>query len=98
MYSTPAVGSCVLPPRAKRPERNGTVSTRNGFVLLNQIEKTLGEVLVRDPCRFRESWRGGARTRWTFRSCHVLRTGSRVCFDVLSSVEVVMQKTRSTKL
>lgn len=48
-----------MPPRAKRPERNGTVSTRNGFVLLNQIEKTLGEVLVRDPCRFRESWRGG---------------------------------------
>ncbi len=35
MDSTPAVGSCVLraPPRAKRPEQNGTVSTRNGFVL-----------------------------------------------------------------
>ena len=34
--STPAVGSGVLPLRAKRPERKGFVSTRNGFVLLNR--------------------------------------------------------------
>ena len=33
----------------KRPERSGAVSQHDGFVLLNQIEKTLGEVLVRGP-------------------------------------------------
>ncbi len=57
MDSTPAVGSCVLPPRAKRPERNGTVSTRNGFVLLNR--KALGEVVVREPFRMFPSRRDG---------------------------------------
>ena len=33
----------------KRPEKSGAVSQHDGFVLLNQIEKALGEVLAREP-------------------------------------------------
>ena len=39
----------VLATAWKRPESSGAVSQHDGLVLLNQMEKALGEVLVREP-------------------------------------------------
>ncbi len=47
MDSTPAVGSCGLPPCGNAPNKVGPF--RSTMVLCCYVEKALGEVLVREP-------------------------------------------------
>ena len=76
----------------KRPERSGAVSQHDGFVLLNRKSTRRSVGQRTRPLLSRKRTGRDSNPLDLSVICHVLRTGSRVCFDVLCSVEVVMQK------